>query len=162
MPMAIRISNLKLSPDDDLAVLRERALSILQKKESELLSFAVVRRSVDARKRQVQLVYTVELSLTDERHLPQHRDVSRLAAEEPEEALVSHLSDRPVVVGTGPCGLFCALTLARAGAAPIILERGADVEKRTAKVQAYWQGEALDENCNVQFGEGGAGTFSDG
>ncbi len=160
--MAIRISNLKLSPDDDLQVLRERALSILQKKESELLSFSVVRQSVDARKRNVQLVYTVELSLSDERHLPQHRDVSPVTEEEPEEILTSRLTDRPVVVGTGPCGLFCALTLARAGAAPLILERGADVEKRTEKVKAYWQGGALDVNSNVQFGEGGAGTFSDG
>ncbi len=160
--MSIRISNLKLRPEEDEATLRHLALQKLKKSEAELLHFSIVRRSVDARKKQVQLVYTVELSLKDESHLPHHRDVTVAPQKAPEPKLTSRLKSRPVVVGTGPCGLFSALTLARAGAMPLILERGAKVEERTKRVEAYWQGEALDENTNVQFGEGGAGTFSDG
>ncbi len=160
--MPVRISNLKLRPEEDEILLKQMALAVLHKKESELLSFSVVRRSVDARKKQVQLVYTVELSLSDESHLPKHRDVTLVAQKAAQPELKSRLKSRPIVVGTGPCGLFCALTLARAGAAPLILERGAKVEERARRVKSYWQGGALDENTNVQFGEGGAGTFSDG
>lgn len=160
--MPIRICNVKLSLDEDERALREKALRLLKKKESELLSFSIVRQSVDARKRKVQLVYTVELSLSDEKNLPSHKDISLVAPKEPQKELKSRLKSRPVVVGTGPCGLFCALTLARAGAPPLILERGAMVDERTKRVESYWQGGALDENSNVQFGEGGAGTFSDG
>jgi len=160
--MPIRINNIKLSPDADESAVFAQALSRLHKKESDVLSFHIVRQSIDARKKQVQLVYSAELSLKDETHLPSLPDLVRLLDEPEEEPLKSRLATRPVVVGTGPCGLFCALTLARAGAPPLIIERGAQVEKRTRLVERYWQGGDLDPNSNVQFGEGGAGTFSDG
>ncbi|MBR6728759.1 MAG: hypothetical protein IKL80_01240 [Clostridia bacterium] len=159
--MSVRVNNIKLSPDLDESAVYERALAKLRCKTSDVMSFRIVRQSVDARKKQVQLVYAAELVLKDETHLPDLPDIKRIE-EEPEERLISRLTSRPVVVGTGPCGLFCALTLARAGAPPLVLERGAEVDKRTERVTQYWQGGALDENSNVQFGEGGAGTFSDG
>lgn len=160
--MIIRVNNIKVSPDDDLSVVREQAGAKIKKKDSEILSFRVVRRSVDARKKQVQLVYSAELTLKDGARIAEGQDIVILPEPMAEEPLVSRLESRPVVVGTGPCGLFCALTLARAGAAPIILERGATVEKRAELVEKYWQSGVLDTRSNVQFGEGGAGTFSDG
>ncbi len=160
--MAVRIHNIKLSPDANEDAVLEQALLRLRKRKRDVLSFRIVRQSVDARKKQVHLVYTAELRLQDESHLPDTPDVRLLPEEAAESALKSHLTSRPVVVGTGPCGLFCALTLARAGAPPLILERGAQVEKRTRLVEQYWQGGTLDVHSNVQFGEGGAGTFSDG
>ncbi|MBE7010254.1 MAG: hypothetical protein E7418_02040 [Ruminococcaceae bacterium] len=160
--MAVRINNIKLSPDADETDVLQQALFRLHKKESDVLSFRIARQSVDARKKQVHFVYAVELTLKDESHLPNSPDIRSIQNEVEPEQPVNRLKERPVVVGTGPCGLFCALTLARAGAAPIILERGAQVEKRTKQVEAYWKGDALDLNSNVQFGEGGAGTFSDG
>lgn len=160
--MTVRINNVKLSPDADASEIRQKALSVIGKKESQIENFRIVRQSVDARKKQVQLVYSVELSVKDGTTLPDHPNVRILPAEEKSAPLQSHLKGRPVIVGTGPCGLFCALTLARAGAAPIILERGARVDDRAKRVEQYWQGGALDINSNVQFGEGGAGTFSDG
>ena len=72
------------------------------------------------------------------------------------------LAERPIVTGTGPCGLFAAYILAKSGNPPIVLERGESVEKRTEAITRFWNGGKLDKNSNVQFGEGGAGTFSDG
>ncbi len=160
--MSVQISGIRLSPDALPEELRERALSILKKKNRDVTAFRVVRESVDARKKQVQLVYTVELSLHDETGLPERSDVRRTEPKPPTELPRAAFTSRPVIAGTGPCGLFCALTLARAGVPPLILERGAQVEKRTAAVENYWQGGALSQRTNVQFGEGGAGTFSDG
>ncbi len=160
--MIIRVNNIKVSPDDDLSVVRERVLAKIKKKEKDICDFRVVRRSIDARKKQVHLVYSAEVTLAEDVRVSEGQDVVILPAVAMEEPLVSHLADRPVVVGTGPCGLFCALTLARAGAAPLILERGATVEKRAELVEKYWQSGVLDSRSNVQFGEGGAGTFSDG
>ncbi len=160
--MSLRIRNLKLIPGEPEGRLKEKALKVLGKKEKDLVDFRIVRQSIDARKKQVHLVYSVELTLQDEAGIICGSDVEKVmpAAEEPE--LKASFTDRPVVVGTGPCGLFAALTLARAGAPPLILERGAQVTERTKKVEAYWNTGVLDPDSNVQFGEGGAGTFSDG
>ncbi|MBE7021858.1 MAG: hypothetical protein E7414_01400 [Ruminococcaceae bacterium] len=160
--MSVRVNNIKLSPDADEAEVKEQALLRLHKRESDVLAFRIARQSVDARRKQVQLVYAAELTLKDESALPDVPDIVRLIPEPELPTPTRSLKMRPVVVGTGPCGLFCALTLARAGAPPLILERGAEVDKRTRLVERYWQGGVLDPNTNVQFGEGGAGTFSDG
>lgn len=160
--MSVLVRNIALSPDESEAVLYEKALKIIRKKAKDVTNFRIVRQSVDARKKQVRLVYTVELSLLNETGITFDDKVVPAPEKKASKKLISHLKSRPVVVGTGPCGLFCALTLARAGAAPIILERGTQVEKRTERVENYWNGGKLDVNTNVQFGEGGAGTFSDG
>ncbi|CAA7600351.1 Pyridine nucleotide disulphide reductase class-I [Acididesulfobacillus acetoxydans] len=135
-----------------------------------LAGIRVIRRSLDARKKpDLFFVYTLQFSLN-----VREREVRRLLARVPEirevpaaEPLLpvnpaEKLSHRPVVVGTGPAGYFAALALAQAGYRPLVLERGDSVELRSAKVRELWTKGRLDPECNVQFGEGGAGTFSDG
>ena len=131
-------------------------------------SLTIRKRSVDARKTPV-FVYTADLHFTDKKTEAAclRRFGAFLArAEAPEPyrfPAPSHFpKQRPVVVGFGPAGIFCALMLARSGFAPLVLERGGDVDERTAKVESFCKTGSLDPECNVQFGEGGAGTFSDG
>ncbi len=160
--MPVLVNQIKLSPNDDEALVLEKALARVGKKQSDMESFRITRRSVDARKKQVSLIYQAELSFYNEKNIPYDSDVIWLPKEAENAPLVSHLPDRPVIVGTGPAGLFCAYVLATAGARPILLERGASVEKRAACVEEYWKDGVLSPRSNVQFGEGGAGTFSDG
>lgn len=160
--MSIQISGLRLTPEEPPEALRAAALRAVHKSERELTALRIVRESVDARKKQIWLTYTVELSLINEDDVALSDTVHRVLPL-PEASLPqARLHARPIVVGTGPCGLFCALALAEAGAPPLIIERGAQIEKRTAAVEAYWHGGILPPQTNVQFGEGGAGTFSDG
>ena len=164
----IRIRDLALSPEATLDALRLAALETLGVSERDIASFTVRRRSVDARrKRDLKLIYTVDLALTcDEAALVHglHNDKITLVTETPyaPTPLTSPSDFRPVIVGFGPAGMFAALVLAECGLKPIVLERGEDVQTRTEKVEAFWRGGRLDPESNVQFGEGGAGTFSDG
>lgn len=160
--MRVRVNNIILPPEADFGDVRQQAAKKLKTGVGNTAEFRIVRQSVDARKKQVRLVYSAELTLPDKTVLPNSPDIRPLPPEIPSAPLKSTLRDRPVVVGTGPCGLFCALTLARAGAPPLILERGAEVNRRTELVNRYWQEGKLNISSNVQFGEGGAGTFSDG
>lgn len=128
----------------------------------------VFKRSIDARdKNAIQLIYTVA-AYPEKLFSPPQRLPAKVTVFDRTEPAFSPLSPekaknvRPVVVGFGPAGIFCAYALARVGLAPLVIERGSRVEERVQKVQAYWQTGTLDENTNVQFGEGGAGTFSDG
>ncbi|KJS13728.1 MAG: hypothetical protein VR67_02910 [Peptococcaceae bacterium BRH_c8a] len=165
----LRVTGIKLSLDEDIALLKGRLAKKLGVGESEILSHRIVRRSVDARKKQmIYFVYTVDVELRD----GEDRVLTRVGGPEvtiapPAEDLnlrpgTKMLRHRPVVVGTGPAGLFAGLLLAQYGYRPLLLERGADVDARTEKVQLFWQTGRLDPERNVQFGEGGAGTFSDG
>ena len=125
----------------------------------------IVRRSVDARrKNDVRYVVSVDFETADEEKILAKK-ISGVAAVDDKEYVfppAAARKSRPVIVGAGPAGLFCALFLARAGLRPILAERGAPVDERTAAVEKFWAGGALSETTNVQFGEGGAGTFSDG
>ena len=130
----------------------------------ELLSFSVFRRSVDARdKSDVHFVLTVDLRVRQEDALLKRcRFLSRVEPHAPVSLPASHFSHPPLVVGAGPAGLFAALTLARAGAHPLLIERGRPVDQRTLDVARMTSAGELDPESNVQFGEGGAGAFSDG
>ena len=158
----LRLRDLRLTPDESPELLREKAEKELRCPVSGL---TVVRRSVDARKKNdVRLVYTVDVSVRDEAGAlrrcgkaapaPTYRYTPPVPAHTP--------ADLPVIVGFGPAGMFAGLVLAMAGLRPIILERGENAERRTAKVAAMRAGGVLDPESNIQFGEGGAGAFSDG
>lgn len=144
------VSNLTLNLSADPRELRALACRRLGWREKDVRTFVVLRRSIDARRHPVRYVYAVGLS----------KAVEAVPCYAP--PVGTPLALRPVVVGFGPAGMLCALSLAESGLRPIVLERGDDVDVRTAKVRAFWEGGRLDARCNVQFGEGGAGAFSDG
>jgi hypothetical protein len=160
----LKISGLRLRPGEAESALTKKAQRELG---AEIKGFVVLKRSVDARKKDdIALVYTIAAKVPHENQVLKKcrsKKVS-LYLEKNYEFPVSHLrlAKRPVIVGTGPAGLFCGLMLARAGARPILLERGQDVDRRTQDVENFWRSGTLDPASNVQFGEGGAGTFSDG
>ncbi len=163
----LRITDVILPLDHSEQELREAALARLGMPATELRQLTVFRRGYDARRKSaIQLVYTVDVELADEaavlaRRLPKvavtpdmnYQFVARAPA---------GLTKRPVVIGFGPCGLFAALILAQAGFRPIIIERGKVVRERTKDTFGLWRQRKLEPESNVQFGEGGAGTFSDG
>jgi uncharacterized FAD-dependent dehydrogenase len=167
--LAIRIADIRVALDFPERDLLSRAMAIIGVSAGEVERFSVVRRGLDARRKGgVVRVYVVELSL----RAPELEDAvcSRVASvkavpppPDPFRALRARKSAvRPVVVGAGPAGLFAAWTLARFGAPPVLLERGRPVEERSRHVAGFWKTGELDPESNVQFGEGGAGTFSDG
>lgn len=164
----IRIQQVKVPLKHTEADVLKKACKMLRLKEQEVLSYKIVRQSVDARKKtELSYVYTIDLKVSQEDKLLKKSNVPNIAKATEEEYRFpisgqEILKERPVIVGSGPAGLFCAYALAKHGYAPVVIERGSEVEKRTKEVEAFWNGGRLTKNSNVQFGEGGAGTFSDG
>ncbi|MBI1358813.1 MAG: hypothetical protein GC155_00850 [Alphaproteobacteria bacterium] len=164
----IRIHELKLPLDHPEPALRQAVLKRLALSQPDLRDFAVFKRAYDARKTSaIQLIYTIDAEvegeaavlkrLAKDRHITPAPDTRyKFVARAPEGAT------RPLVVGMGPCGLFAGLILAEMGFRPIILERGKIVRERTVDTFRFWRQGVLDPASNAQFGEGGAGTFSDG
>ncbi len=163
----IRVRDLPLPLDGDMEQLKKRAARVLNIRPGQIQAMSVARQSIDARnKSDVHYVYTVDVTVEREQAVVRGADSRKAALYAPEHYVFpevkTKLSHPPVVVGMGPGGLFAALFLARAGLAPIVLERGRPVDERTRDVERFWTGGGLDPVSNVQFGEGGAGTFSDG
>jgi uncharacterized FAD-dependent dehydrogenase len=165
----LRLTEIKLPLDHPESALRAAVLERLGIPADQLLSCSVFKRSYDARKRSnILLIYSLDVDVRDEaavlRRVPKLPHVApapdmtyRFVAQAP----VS-LPLRPLVIGMGPCGILAALVLAQMGFRPIVLERGKAVRERTRDTWGLWRGRVLDPESNVQFGEGGAGTFSDG
>ncbi len=162
----LKLERIRLSPGGGEAELVSRAAKLLRIRETDIRSVQILRRSVDARET-AALIYTLAVSVDNEAAVLQRcrgQNVSRL---EPGQAYCPPApapppETPPVIVGAGPAGLFAALILASAGQRPILLERGRPVEKRQADVERFWSSGTLSTESNVQFGEGGAGAFSDG
>ncbi len=165
----LRLTELKLPLDHPEEALRAAILQRLGIDDGDIAGFTVHKRSYDARKRSaILLIYTVDVELRESAaaavsgrsiaHVAPSPDMRyRFVAQAP-----TTLKSRPVVIGFGPCGLFAALILAQMGFRPIVLERGKAVRERTRDTFGLWRQAVLDPESNVQFGEGGAGTFSDG
>ena len=168
----IRITSLQLPLGHDDGALLPAIAARLGVDPSEIASHSVFKRSYDARRRNaVKVIYTVDVEVAGEDGV-----LARLAADDrvrpaPDmiyrapvaaAALAGRAAPRPVVIGMGPCGIFAGLLLAQWGLRPLILERGKKARERTVDTFGFWRGKGLDPESNVQFGEGGAGTFSDG
>ena len=165
----LRITELKLPLDHPEPALKAAILQRLGIPEHELIRFDIHRRGYDARKRgHIALVYTVDVALTREAAVLKRLAGDKHVGPTPDMAYrfvtraPAGLSSRPVVIGAGPCGLLAALVLAQMNFRPLLLERGKIVRERTRDTWGLWRQGKLDTESNVQFGEGGAGTFSDG
>jgi uncharacterized FAD-dependent dehydrogenase len=165
----LRLTELRLPLDHAPDILPAAIVARLGIPAPDLLGWEVFRRGHDARKRSdIRLVYTLDLALRDEaavlaRHAgDRHLAIAPDTSYHPVGRAPEGLKNRPIVIGAGPCGLFAALILAQAGFRPIIFERGKVVRERTKDTWAFWRHSVLTPESNVQFGEGGAGTFSDG
>lgn len=158
-----RITEIALPLDGQEQELRALAAKRLHVEPERVCALSLVKKSVDARKKNdVRFICTVECEVSGPK--PRVKD-PRVKACEPVVYQLPEfrpLQSRPVIAGAGPAGLFAALILAQAGQRPILIERGSDVDARTQQVERFWRSGVLDSNTNVQFGEGGAGAFSDG
>jgi len=164
----IRIRDISLPPEHNAHQLRFEAAQLLRISNSKIRQLRIVRRSVDARKKpDVKIIYTVDVAVegSENKILKQsgckRASIAPVSYYKPPKA-IAPAQKRPVVVGFGPAGMFAALILAMAGQKPLVLERGEDAASRHEKVEKFWKTGELDTKSNVQFGEGGAGTFSDG
>ena len=169
----IRIGQLKLKTGHTKAELEKKLANVLGIAAEEIQYYEIRKQSLDARKKpELYYVYTVDVTLQhqkkEQKILKRHGKNGAIteAKEEtyrfPVNPSASPIPERPVIVGSGPAGLFCAYLLAKHGYRPILIERGAMVEERKKDVEEFWKTGVLNPSSNVQFGEGGAGTFSDG
>ena len=151
-----RINEIKLGPYESSKKIPDIIRRSLGERDLVMKNMKVVRESIDARRGKVKRVFTVDFDANMNLDLPEAPDMTYKYVE------TSGSPERPVIVGFGPCGIFCGLILAQMGFCPIIIERGKESSERTKDVQDFWAGGSLNPESNVQFGEGGAGAFSDG
>lgn len=164
--MLLRLTEISLSLDEDESILGQRAASRLGISQERITSLEIVRKSLDARKKSsIHFVYTLNVEVDDDAAVDIDTEAAHVKVLEKEtEDVFPELKSkmRPVIVGSGPAGLFAALRMTEYGLSPIILERGRPVAERVKDVDEFWTKRRLNPESNVQFGEGGAGTFSDG
>lgn len=165
----IQIRQIKVRVEEDsLSLIKKKIMKKYYLTEKEIKSLEITKKSIDARKKEeIYYVYEVQLSLRNEDFFFKKntdKNVSKITTTKMKVEITGHLEckNHPVIVGSGPAGLFCAYFLAKYGYQPILLERGEQMEKRVEKVDKFFKTNKLDLSTNVQFGEGGAGTFSDG
>jgi len=171
----LRITDIKIkiddakNPESENRALKKAVSGVLRISEKDIVSIRIFRKSTDARKKgSVFFVYTVDAEVVNEERVLGRAMHDRSVSRTPESPAIAPPSGnrpmrhRPVIIGTGPAGLFAGLVLSRYGYMPLLLERGKDVNERTADIDRFWRCGTLNTESNVQFGEGGAGTFSDG
>lgn len=157
----------------EVEYVKQEVLNKYALNEADVLAFQIKKKSIDARKKtEIKFIYAIEVQLKNETAFLKKKwknEIQKVESKsyvDPIEVYSSNRKktgiDRPVIAGMGPAGLFCGYKLAKAGFCPILLERGGSVEERVHAVELFWKENILDPDCNVQFGEGGAGTFSDG
>jgi len=157
----LRIENTKIYEDLQEEDLITKILNKNKVSKKDLVTYNIVKKSIDARdKSNVHYNYTLDIEVKDEN---KYKYLKHLPRKEKQKVSVNRKSKyNPIIIGSGPAGLFCALTLVNHGLKPIIVEQGESVEKRLSCVNKARQTGIINPQCNVQFGEGGAGTFSDG
>lgn len=163
----IRINQIKLYPGHSEKELRNEIIRLLRINEKRLISYEIAKKSIDARKGNIHFSYAVDVKISDEKNILNRLNNKNIMLINPVKYTPSvtgteNKKNPPIVVGSGPAGLFCTYLLARYGYKPVLLERGEDVDRRKKSVEKFWNTGVLNTESNVQFGEGGAGTFSDG
>ncbi|OGF25197.1 hypothetical protein A2331_03090 [Candidatus Falkowbacteria bacterium RIFOXYB2_FULL_34_18] len=174
----IRLEEIKLLLDEDEGLLIDKISQVLEIDSGEIINFVIVKKAIDSRnKNRIIFVYSLDVKLKNHQNLIKkiklpskdfYEKIIKYKIREQEayiykiEKKSAQVKNRPLIVGSGPSGLFCALVLAKAGLKPTIIERGADVKSRIRDVEKFFKTGDLNLNSNIQFGEGGAGTFSDG
>lgn len=164
----IRIKEIKLSLDEEESLLKEKAAKLLRINKKYIKTLCIYKKSVDARKKDdVHFTYSVDVTVSlDEKQITSKCKSSKISLVKPYFYEIPdnkrNSKYRPVIIGFGPAGMLAGLILAEAGLMPVILERGKDIDARQKDVNEFWTKRRLNEESNVQFGEGGAGTFSDG
>ncbi len=170
MPHLLRLEEIKLTLQDDESMLSDKIAKILQILKEGIVSYKIVKKSIDSRDKQnILFIYSVDVDLKERNVNILKPNPVKHRAKWVEEYVyeIKQVPEnierkRPIVVGTGPAGLFAGLALAKAGLRPIIIERGKAVDERIKDVEIFMKTGKLDTSSNIQFGEGGAGTFSDG
>ncbi|HAB62263.1 MAG TPA: FAD-dependent oxidoreductase [Lachnospiraceae bacterium] len=164
----IKINQLKLSIEHSKESLEDKIAKTLKIPKEQILHYEIAKRSIDARKKnEILYIYSIEVEVANEKKIVdrcknQNVVLTKKTVYQTIKDGTQSMKHCPVVVGTGPAGIFCALKLAEDGFKPIVIERGEDVDKRVETVNTFWKENKLNNESNVQFGEGGAGTFSDG
>lgn len=163
----LRISDIKMSLESGFEDICESAARMLKIKRENIINAEIYRRSIDCRHGEVQFVYTLDVTVDgDESALYERLNSPKIVKCEKYSYMLPenrrNNKYRPVIAGLGPAGMFAALILARSGCNPIVVERGTDIDTRTGDVLNFWSNRKLNERSNIQYGEGGAGTFSDG
>ncbi len=160
----IRIRQIKLPINHNENDLKEKIINKLKIKEVELKTYKINKKSIDARKNEINFIYEIDAEIKNEQKLLKNKDIIKTPDETYKFNIIGtkQMKYRPVIIGSGPAGLFAGYMLAKHGYKPIIIERGEDIDSRVKTVNKFWEKGILNPNSNVQFGEGGAGTFSDG